>query len=406
MARRARGQVSPSASLELGWDVQARYAFFSTFVSGFSFGFGAVVPSYTGASSSSHLVASVEATSLAFLATSLNRPDLLRLASRSYVTAIQRLSRALSGLESIDPVDALESILLLDQYEKMVCRTPRGSASWTSHARGGICLIESFWDRLMIRNTGRGLAARVVSALTVSCGATAVGIPDELVVLRARLDPLIPDVKWRFMDILASVVSLQAELAITGGRCSLSQVQRAEQLDSLLAHLQQIFPLSWRPRPISPVGDDPLIFGSHYEIFPSHFITQLTTGCRVVRLILNKILSAFAPNDARIAAIYKITHEICATVPPFVLPDAQHHNATPFSPVRTLQCCTLLAPLYLANQVCGDPRMRSWIRCCLEYMAERGGMKMAQEVGDLMSCNPDLDYWFIVATVGSYAFAT
>ncbi|KAH7165195.1 hypothetical protein EDB81DRAFT_917168, partial [Dactylonectria macrodidyma] len=405
MARQAWSLASPPSALELGWDIRARYAFFSIYVFGFSRSLAAVVPFYNRAPFIGHLAASVEATSLAFFATYLNKPDLMLLANRSYVIAIQCLSRSLNGLESNGLEEALQSILLLDTYEKIVDRNPRCSSSWMSHAKGGVSLLESNGSQVIVSLASRQLSARLVSALIVGCGAAAVRVPDTLTRLQIRLDPFDCSVKWKFMGILASIVDLQADLHNAAGHYGTDHAKRAWQLDLQLTSLHLGLPPSWRPRHLSPVGDDPLIFGSYYDEFTDHYVAQISNGINAMHLVLSRIMSSHSPSNASSSNINDITRQICAAVPHLILPGAQQSNTIPFSPRQRLQCCTLLAPLYLTSQVSGDALMKTWILRCLNYMSEIGGLKIAQDVANVMRNNPDLDYWSIIAMVGSYAFA-
>ncbi|KAH6988535.1 hypothetical protein EDB80DRAFT_654693 [Ilyonectria destructans] len=408
VARQPWTQASHPTAMELGWNIRARYVFFSVYVFEFSHSLGPVAPFYNRASALDHLSASLEATSLAFMAVQLHTPALMHLASVSYVTAIQRLGRALTELPN-GAEEILQSILLLDMYEKMVNRNPQGSSSWMSHAQGGMSLLGPRAQQFASSLTGRQLSARLITALTVSCGAMAVRVPDGLMALRGHLDPFISTVKWRFTGILAHVINLQADLRNAEDTCTIDLAERAEHLDDQFKSLYRTLPPSWRPRQISPVRPDLLIFGSYYEIYEDHYVTQVTNGIRAMRLLLNNIMSRHTlrpgPGTIILARICDITHQICATVPQFVLPRAVPDNAVGFSPLQSLQCCTLLAPLYIANQVSADALMRDWIRRCLEYMSETGCMKIAKDVADLMRNKHDLNYWLVYAMVGSYAFA-
>lgn len=408
VARQATHASQPTA-MELGWNVRARYVFFSVYVFEFSHSLGPVAPFYNRASALDHLSASLEATSLAFMAVQLRTPALMHLASASYVTAIQRLSCALTELPSSGAEEILQSILLLDMYEKMVNRNPQGSSSWMSHAEGGMSLLGPRVQQFASSLTGCQLSARLITALTVSSGAMGVRVPDELMALRGHLDPFISTVKWRFTGILALVVDLQADLRNAGDICTIELAERAEHLDDQLRNLYGALPPFWRPRQISPVRPDALIFGSYYEIYADHYVTQVTNGIRAMRLLLNDIMSRHtlrpSPDNIILDRILDITHQICATVPQFILPRAAPENTVGFSPLQSLQCCTLLAPLYIANQVSGDALMRDWIRRCLQHMSETGCMKIAKDVADLMRNKQDLNYWLVYAMVGSYAFA-
>jgi hypothetical protein len=384
------------------------------YVSGFSLGFSGILPYYIELPSSATLVASIDATSLAFLATTMlldDRPKYLTMARVKYGSAVGSLRRDLVFPETADPSAVLESMLLLDQYEKMMTQAPRGSHAWTAHARGGISLIQHLGGNFAQTTVGRGLATRVMGALTVSCGATATMVPEALSCLRDLLDSAMSsDIKWASNKILANLIDLQAELHSRGSHCLPRHLEQAEELDKSFLALFDKFPPSWRPqRTYPPNSLSSLAFGEYFEVFPNHRIRQFTTGVRCMRLILRRIISSSGRLDdpaSSAATTSDLARDICATVAALVLPDASHGGGTVLSLLRQLQYCTLLAPLHLVHQVCGGVEMKCWIRRVLEHMASSGGIKAAQDTLNLIHREPNAEYWRVVAMVGSYAFAT
>ncbi|KAH7000670.1 hypothetical protein EDB80DRAFT_649879 [Ilyonectria destructans] len=414
LARQAAAtQSSAPQGMEFGWDVRARYVFLSTYVLGFSHSLGSVAPLCNKVSAASHLSASLEATSLAFMANQLHAPDLMQLANASYFNAMQKLRQALEGLSASGAEEALQSVLLLDQYEKIVYRTPQSSSLWMSHIYGGLSLITPYIRELHLSPTGCQLGARLITSLTVSSAAMAVRVPAAVKDLCCHLDPYLGGVKWEFLGILIQVVDLQADIHNVGDKDLMNLVQRADQLDKLLLNLQLKMPPSWRPRQISPAKPHPLIFGTHYEVFADHFITQVNNGIRVARLMVNNIIIKYTPFDRYessscskiLAAVMDLTQQICATVPQFLLPETNSDHTVPFASRQSLQCCVLLAPLYITYQTSNDILMQDWISQCLTYMAETGRMKVAQDVADLIKSDQNPDYWLVYAMVGSYALA-
>ncbi|KAH7116537.1 hypothetical protein B0J13DRAFT_514475 [Dactylonectria estremocensis] len=413
LARQAATHSSAPQGMEFGWDVRARFVFLSTYVLGFSHSLGSVAPLCNKASTAGHLSASLEAISLAFMANQLHAPDLMQLANASYFNAIQKLGQALEGLSASGAEETLQSVLLLDQYEKIVHRNPHSSSSWMSHAHGGLSLIGAYARELHLSPTGCQLGVRLITSLTVSSAAMAIRVPAAVKDLRSYLDPYMCGVKWDFLGILVQVVDLQADVHNVEDDYLGNLAERAEQLDKLLLNLQLKMPSSWRPRQISPAKPHPLIFGTHYEIFANHFMTQVNNGIRVARLIVNNIIMEYTPFDmyessscSRIlAAVMDLTQQICATVPQFLLPDTNSAHTIPFSSLQSLQCCALLAPLYITYRTSNDILMRDWISQCLAYMAETGRMKVAQDVAELVKKDQNLDYWLVYAMIGSYGLA-
>lgn len=396
--------------MELGWDARARYAFFSTYIGGFTRSMGEVAHHYRTAGAFDHLSASVEAASLAFMATQLGSPHLMRLASASYLTAIQRLSRGLPELDSDRAEEALQSVLLLDMYEKMVHRDPRTSQSWMSHARGGLSLLSTQTSSIVSSTTGCHLAARLVTAVTVSCATVGVNTPKELNLLRRSIGYRFTGPKWSFLGVLGRVSDLQLDLE-KGAIYQSEFVVRAKALDDQLESLIRNLPLEWLPRRVPVVDDAPDILDGHYDVYPDHYTTQVSNALRTMRLIIYQLFTQYVPDhdylgEERIRhAIRESTHRICASVPQFMLPGAALENSLPFSPVQLLRCSTFLTPLYFVNQVTEDTSVRQWVARCLRFMWESGGLRAAKEIADVVEARPNLDYWTVFAMTGSYAFA-
>ena len=360
-----------------------------------------------------HLSASVDAVSLAFMSFQFNSEALVRLAREKYVIAIQKLWLALRNPQLLTTDITLQAVLVLDLYEKMVNRNPQKPESWMSHVQGAMSLVTVRGNSIFSNYITCQLAYRLVVTLTISCGAATLPVPNTLIGLQQGLDSYFDDAKWGFIAILTEIVNLQASLC--NGRmrlaCSRDIVEKAWEIDNLLATFEARLPLHWKPRRVFCTGYDPRLFAHYYDIYPNHYATQLWNAIRVMRLAMADIVRKHGFEDASgtgksvLKSISEITLQICAAVPQFILPDAQPDNILPLSPLQSLQCNTLLAPLYLAAQVSMDQSMRDWIIRSMQYMAEAGNIKMAQDVAHILSTNPTMNYWAVYAMTGSYAFA-
>ncbi|KAL5352028.1 hypothetical protein ACLOAV_001971 [Pseudogymnoascus australis] len=401
--------VNPTA-LQLGWDVRARQAFFSEYIFGFSRSYDVLAALYKRASSLGHLSASVDAVSLAFLSSQSNTVSLRHLANERYVVALQRVGYALRMPDFSATDETLQSVLLLDLYEKMVNRDHQSSMAWTAHVLGAVSLVKSYRNRIMTSYTCRQLATRLVVTLTISCGAARMRVPNTLIALREDLSSHIDNAKWDFTGLVVHVVNLQADLHNCRFTCSSEVAERAKGIDDRFAELERTLPPSWIPRRIFLPGN-PLLFGHYYDIYLGHFVTQVRNAIRTVRMMLNDMVLKHSPGDVSVPrydaaiAISEIAGQICAAIPQFILPGVQPDNQVPFSPLQKLQCYTLIAPLYIAGQLSTDHGLRDWVIHSLEYMAEVGVMKTAKDVADILRATPDMDYWIIYSMLGSYALA-
>ncbi|KAH7111120.1 hypothetical protein B0J11DRAFT_199548 [Dendryphion nanum] len=399
--------AKPAVAPILQWDVRARQAFFSLYVGGLTHNCASLIPLYAQASTVGHLTSSVDALSLALAAFQFDSGELMRLANERYVTAIQRLGRVLCNPHASASDETLQSVLLLDLYEKITNRDLRRLSSWMSHIQGAMTLVGARGNKNYSSPMACQLASRVAVTLTISCGAATLPVPDGLMVLRRDLDGLILDAKWYFTAMLVDVVNLRADVRSDRLASRAEVAERASELGRRLATLEEKLPQSWQPKSVLTVGQDPRVFGRCYDIYPSHFITQVWNAIRTMRLEMNSMVRNHDCDSDTSAseAITCISRRICDTIPQFILPGAWPGNGEPFSPLQKLQCGTLLMPLYLAAQLSTDVHMRDWIIHSIDYIAEMGNMKIARDVSAILRSTPNVDYWIVYAMTGSYAVA-
>ncbi|KAK1641475.1 hypothetical protein BDP81DRAFT_504958 [Colletotrichum phormii] len=343
------------ASLDLSWDTRARYAFFSTYIQGFTRSIGEIAYHYRTAKTLDLLSASFEAASLAFMAVQLGSPNLLRLANSSYVTAIQRLNHILCSLEPDEAEKALQTILLLDMYEKLVHRDPGKSQSWPSHAQGGLSLLGARATSIVSTSTGCQVAARLVTAVTVSCATVGDRVPLELTKARRNIGYRVKSVKWTFLGVLAQVVNLKFDI-VYGRISALELLVKAK---------------------------DKRILGCFYDIYPDHYITQVSNAICTIRLILYHLVKTYVPKRV-------------------------DQKRTPFmeqGAIRSIRSSLqhLSGATLSINQVSEDEKAKAWVQECLKFMWESGGLKAAKEILHVTQTAPDLDYWTVFAMTGSYA---
>ncbi|GKT45874.1 uncharacterized protein ColSpa_06055 [Colletotrichum spaethianum] len=410
-ARRGHGvfhKASPTV-FELNWDTRARHAFFTTYIHGFTRSMSEVAYYYREAKPCDHVSASVEAVSLAFMAAQTGSLQLSRFANASYVAAIQRLGHTLQDLDADLAEEALQSVLLLDMYEKLVHRNPQSSHSWLSHARGGLSLLGAREGSIVSSTTGCQVAARLVTAVTVSCATVGGRVPPELAKVRRNIGYRVKSIKWSFLGLLGQVVNLKA--GVNRGEISTYLLLvKAKHLDEQFEYLNRARPSDWQPKTIY-TGTDARVLGNSYDVHQEHYITQVSNAIHTLRLILYNIVRSNIPDQLRSKEndfskkVRESVNPICASVPQFILPGVHFTNSIPFSPVQQLHCSTLLAPMYLVNQVSEDLLVKEWVRRCFKFMWESGGLKAAKDIMDAMDRRSDLDYWTVYAMTGSYAIA-
>ncbi|KAH7230322.1 hypothetical protein B0J15DRAFT_575618 [Fusarium solani] len=363
--------------LNLDIDTRCRDTFFALYVTGISRSCTSLVPLYTKAPATGHLACSVDAVSLAFAGVQFESQEAMSLASKRYVTAIQNLGQALRHPRALKSDQTLQSMLLLDLYEKICGRDRQQPRSWMSAG-----------DFDLSSPIACELARNVVTTLTISCGAVRAPVPDSVMLLRRRLDGHVLDTKWGFMNILLDIVNLRADMH--NGRWlnhTAEAAERAKGLDRRLVSLEQKLPEDWKPVPCSTaIRHQPLLLDGHHDAYPNHFVTQLWNTLRAMRLEMTKIIKNHDPSSEAAASetINSIARKMCRAVPQFMLPGSRPENAGPFSPMEKLQCRSLLSCLYLAAQLSADEHLREWTCACMDYMTERGEMRVARDIAAII----------------------
>ncbi|KAH7149816.1 hypothetical protein B0J13DRAFT_620170 [Dactylonectria estremocensis] len=412
VARQASALPRPTAAPQLTWYVQSRNAFLCLYVDGLSCSFDALAPLMVESPAGGYLHACVDAASLAFMAFRLNRPDMMVFANRRYLAAIQSLGMALRSSEQPARDDTLQSVLLLDVYEKIAGRHAEGPGSlgsWLSHVQGALSMVRSRPSTDFSNQTTCQLASRTAVTLAISCGVAGVSVPETLRVLCRDLDCYVRGVEWAFTSVLVGIVDLRADIRNLTST-STDILRRARELDDKLVLVKSSMSRSWRSRRVYTAGYDPVVFGGYYDVYPSHHATQVSNAIFMMRLEMSSIIRTLDPDERcnpyspASKTITELTRGICAAIPQFLLPEARTENAMPFSPLQLLRCNTMLYPLYAAAQLTTDPLMRDWILQSLARMAENG-LKMARDVADMVTFTPEVDLWAVYAMVGCYAIA-
>ncbi|KAH7361720.1 hypothetical protein B0T11DRAFT_327874 [Plectosphaerella cucumerina] len=117
--------------------------------------------------------------------------------------------------------------------------------------------------------------------LIISFGAAGVRLPDGVSDLLRNLRCYTRDASLTYLSLLARIIDLRAD--IRSGSFNVDVViAKARELQFLLADAQMKVPRSWRPR--KETLKSPLVFGSHYDIYPSHYSTQVLNAFRIMRL--------------------------------------------------------------------------------------------------------------------------
>lgn len=427
-----RIQLEPQ-SLPLALDVQARETFFAYYVTGTSKTWNFLLPYYNRMDTPEHLKLTIEAVSLAHFSHQAHSEVASVTANEKYISALHMTNKALQSLEVASKDTTLLTSLLLDLFEKITNNEPRHVKSWTSHVNGALALVrlrglDQFQDPAMVR-----VLVRLSTNLLISCVASESPVPKELTELRSYAEKYlnIGDPKWQLSGLMIQYANLQSAIRsdhLTDDEC----ISRCLDLDAKFEALARDIPPSWQYKSERVEGDFEMIYDDRFDIYPERHITQTWNVLRLTRIFINETIMhcalAAAPKfdwplmlntKARMATL---TSDICASVPQYLvcfgddsggaIPWAEawwNHSHSPnhqHSPSKSLDCYTLIYPLYVAAWSSDTSNAtRSWITKKLHHMNDHFGIRNAKVVADILEKGDYLNPWAVYAILGSYAFA-
>lgn len=409
---------------QLAWNVRARHDFFAHYVYGLSSSYVILPALYEKARPDDHLSASVDAASLAFFANKhrAESKQLRQMAAEHYTLALRRINAALSNHRLASADSTLQSVLLLDLYEKMMGRDLGMPAPWLAHLNGALALIKARGYNDMTRSeVSRVLANKLFITLLISCYIASSRIPEGVIELGRKLDMFHDkdDAKWRLSKMNERMINFRIDIA--EGKLSSSEiVAEAKALDDAYREIEETSSQRWQARPVMASEESPenrsLIFGDHYDVYKDHYTTQVRNTVRIMHLQLQSYIQKHQEDDGseestRTRSESRIwteryAEEVCASVPQFIIPNAHSNNSIPFHPIQTLKCGILLPALYIAGSVTSNSDLRRWVINTMGYIATNGGLYSALMTAEMLERNPGLDFRFMYAQLGGYAFTS
>jgi hypothetical protein len=356
----------------------------------------------------SHLSYSVDAVSLAFSAIQFDSRELAGFAAKKYLAAVKSLGLSLREPNAVISDEILQSILLLDLYEKLMGPSLNMPGSWMTHIQGAMSMIESRGLLNVSNHISTQLTRSAFSHLVISCGIAKFPIPDSQITVRKDLSRRVMDEKWDYMGILVDIVNLRAILPESKTNLDSGIKERAFEINRKLEYLEESLAKTCGPVTVrADTASHSYSLDGQYDVYPAHYAMQICNALRSMRLEMEDLMRdrcQGCSNDAS-KTMNEIARQICRTVPPYIMPHGRPENAEPFTPMQKLKCKVLLAPLFQAAQLSTEACVKEWVWKFLEYMSERGNMRLAKEILNLSKKRHNIDHWTIWAMAGCYAMA-
>lgn len=409
-------------AVHLRWDVLARQDFFNNFVFGLARSYDTLGILYQTANPPDYLVASVDAASLAFFALRQSTPskEVSKLAIERYVAALQLVNAALANPSSSLADDTLQSILLLDLYEKLVNRNLGSPTSWMRHMNGAIALIRARGTTNLRTYVGRRLTQRLYTTLVISCAISGIRIPAELDRLRADLNTYIStegDPKWALTNVNERIINFSYDVRSGRIQCPKRIIAQLVEFNQVVIDMDNRLPTAWYPNrvfvPNDPLGRQ-LTLAGMYDIYGTLYFTQVRNVMRTIQLNLLLMIEQYSSaDDPDFAATTRESIEenaraTCDSLTQYVVSRDSDGSLSwdLSSAMQQLGTYTILFPLYQAARASRDTHLHDWVRDVLTKIADVGGMALVQRTADALKQSAKAPpIWEVYTMLGSYAIA-
>lgn len=391
-------------------------------MSGFSKTYDILETLYQQSPTGRPLTASVDAVSLAFFSFQFDSTPASHLSQAKYVSALPLLNKALRAPESATSNSTLLAVLLLDLFEKITNKHSRFIGSWMSHINGALALV-NLREKAPLRDyTSLRLSARLTINLLISCVSANSPVPPALTKLRSALEPFVnkDDPKWQLNGLVVKYANLKGAIQ-DGCISSADTILRATNLDLEFASLAEHMPTSWLYSTTHLETTSERVFENCYDNYPDYMTTQVWNVLRVMRMLLNDTIRTFrASRDTAYCTncsashapfvatsrIDNIAKDICASAPQLTRDDSTLLGSKANCATQSLQCYTLLFPLYVAGMYASSAtQIKPWIVKQLRFMADEMRIRNALVVADILEKSDGTCPWDVYAVLGSYAFA-
>lgn len=445
------GPQNPTASI----DNHAFCYFHATFVTGQSRSFKYLEMIYSSAST--HLSTSILAVGFASLSRAVRSYDLEIRARKAYASALQLVNTALGTPQATDDA-TLSTVMLLDQFEKIIPSPNRSTSALTNHLNGASALMKMRGPGQFQTRAGLEMFIHMSSHLLVSCMQHEIPLPQDYLNLRTYATNFFDtmDISWRLSQVTVEYIAFR--VAIKEGRLFDPEtiIRATCKMDAQMDALLKDVPPFWNCQSVPLSYPIELVYGKHYDLYVDYRIVEALNMIRAGRfplfdLVHDQASLSLEPLSLECEMLIKQANEdqeemvelICACVPqqagylPFLdngsmmgylpnstfahSPSNSSSSSTPSTssskksltqrPIRlnssyTSSAYSLIWPLFtVANSRYTTTEARSWIIRQLRSIGTSLDLEKALEVVTLLEKEEKEDNWKVYAMLGSICYS-
>lgn len=405
--------------------------FFAYYIADFSRAWDFLYPYFNPGAAPEHLMLSIDAVSLAFLAHHIASPSARNLGRKKYVSALKKTNAALRNTKTAREASTLQASLILDLFENITNPASKIEDTRRAHVNGALALVKLRGLEHFRDSAGLKALTRLSLNAVVCCISQNDPVPAEIFEIREHNAQFVDvsDPKWRMTGLVLDMTDLVAEMTQRSLKPE-EKVRRCIELDMELERVALgALPFwSYKRVEVPVIQRDGRALDDFYDVYPDRKVTQMWNVLRLLRILLcEEVVETcsdwrwLADSQRAAATIGSAIVEICASVPQMTdcdgaarhkLPagtDPRAVSAHAHTLTHFLDAYVLIFALYVAcwSRNC-PPRAREWIIGELGRIAEHFGVREAAAVVEILNSQVGaarVGPWDVYRLLGSYAFA-
>lgn len=408
------GRPNPADTIE---NIAASY-FHQHFVIGNSRPFKYIEPIY--GNMGPPLIMSIRAVGLASLSKTHRSTDLETRARHCHLSAIRLINKALGTPQATDE-DTLSSILLLDQWDKIIPPVHRSKQAYINHLNGVMELMKLRGPKQFNNKIGLEMFVHMRSHLLMTCLQQDVPIPTSYLSLHAYASNYFDGVSHELAEVTVRFVTLFSQ--IRNGTFSGTEriIKTATEEDQRVANLVTKISLEVNRKAVSQSFPSDLVYGSHYDVWADLDLGRVSNQLLPMRvalldLILHEAASSHGSLPPPFLAMVRNANEkfvycintICASIPQQLgylsLLESKQTTTTFSSSPGTSRfkldksyiqsACVLLWPLFVvANSYNCPESARTWIINIFRVIGKTQSLERALEAVTILESGGRAKIW-------------
>ncbi|CAO2649174.1 Nn.00g101230.m01.CDS01 [Neocucurbitaria sp. VM-36] len=239
------------------------------------------------------LRSSVNAASLAGLATSTKSPVIMQKAQAAYVSALRVTNSALRVKETAIKDSTLISVIMLGMYENMVSQDSQSMQAWAKHVAGACALLnlrgkEQFEKSEMARRIFHQFYGVVLLVALETGTMVHEGMHELYESLHPTSDYEVHGRQWttRVVNVIHDAINLSQDKQSS----PVVMVRTALAIDRELSEIKSLMPSIWHYETVYLEQPSEYQYGDCYHVYLDPWIAQMWNNLRSCRMYLYKIM--------------------------------------------------------------------------------------------------------------------